>query len=469
MIILVLILVLLICNYYVVNTFDEGNLIFILLLSLVALIYYFKNDNNDKINKHLFRPSFLLMVGLTIIAYQNTIDLLLGNINEYDSMFITPSLINKVLSFASMALVSLIIGYSFTHKPFNCSKYKNSTRQNNVSINLLVWLSILLFGFFVLSIDSSFFNGEDYIEGGAINKSNTNTSEFFLNICFSAILIQHAINTVRLKISIREYIINLPKVFIIIFVSYLALRLISGSRAPVLRCILLFLFSYVYATRQQPFKNLILIVLIIIGGGLFSIISFSRGIITNNIMDKYADGMELFEQSNSISPITAELAHSQYCNHVAVNEFSEGQDDILFGAIQARYVASIFIPNRILQQIWPAPVSMHGSAYYLTAKVYGENSTSGMGTTLNADFYIDFGIIGMIFCMMLIGVLYKKMDLTLYLPSYYSPSLLTIVLIVSLGSISLYLSRAPFIPLLRTPLFTFILLAVNRLIIFQSK
>lgn len=451
---------------YIFKTSDgysNEQIITILTLSAVTIVVFFKDKNVTATQRfRLLRPSVLLLLGMCIIAYQNGIDLLVGNYDMNTNVFLHHSLITKGIAFASMAIVAFIFGYTNTSMPFNSINSKSYNQE--ISLDALIVLSTIFTLMFLSTVDSAFITGQSYVESGSLEDSHTNNSEILLNICNAAVLIQYAINNTGRKMSLRRFIGGMPKLFIILLVLYLVLRLISGAREPVIRTSLILLFSYVYANREQPFRNFIFVICIIATSFILSIISIGRGVITNDLSKKYETGLAVYEARQSFSPSTEELASSQFCDMIAINEFEKQDNEHLHGAIQGRYLAVLFIPNRLLENIWPVETEMQGSAYYITTLERGRKSNIGLGTTLQSDFYLDFGIVGMIVCMMLMGVLLKKVDLSLYSDVKLHYSLFATTMIIMLSSSAFYLSRSAFIPSIRLPLYTFILLYINRLI-----
>lgn len=449
---------------YIFKTCDgysSEQMMTIFALSAVAIIIFFRDKSATYDHRlRLLRPSVLLLLGMCIIAYQNSIDLIVGNYDKNTDVFLHHSLIIRGVAYASIAIGAFIFGYTNTSTPFKSC----STNDNKSSLNLLVALSTIFTLIFLSTVDSDFITGQSYIESGSLEGSHTNNSEVLLNICNAAILIQYAINNAGRKMSLRRFIGGMPKLFIIALLLYLVLRLISGAREPVIRTCLILLFSYVYANREQPFRNFVVVICIIATSFILSIISIGRGVVTDDMSKKYETGVAVYEARQSFSPSTEELARSQFCDMIAINRFEKQNNEHLNGAIQGRYLAVLFIPNRLLEQIWPVETEMQGSAYYITTLERGRKSNIGLGTTLQSDFYLDFGIYGMILCMMLVGVLLKKIDLSLYSDADLHYTLFATTMIITISATALYMSRSAFIPSIRLPLYTFILLYINRML-----
>lgn len=442
--------------------YDIGRVLIILSLSITALMCYgFNVRNINSIKGRILRPSLLLLFGICIIVFQNIIDLLLGNTDIDADVFGNRSLIMMGISYGSMAMIAYIIGYISTNTiP---SSYRSDIEER-IPLKFLTLLSVILFLKFLSTIDQFFFTGQTYIESGSILESHTNNSEVLLGICNTAILVQHAINNRGNKISFREYLWRLPKIFLVLFFLYIILVLIRGTRFFAVRDLLLLVFSYIYCCRKQPIRNSVAIVLCFVMSFILSVISFSRVLVTDDLSAKYSSSLEGFENRKSFSPTTLELANSQFCDMVAINLFEQRGEPHLHGMIQLRYLAVIAIPNRILHKVWPVPVEKQGSAYLLTVKEKGRNSDTGLGSTIYTDFYVDFGLVGMVICMIFVGFLFKKMDLILYSDTSKSYTIFIIVLLIYVSACAFYLSRSALIPTIRMPLYAYILLKINALV-----
>ena len=456
---LILVLAVLVGIFINTQGYDVELTVAILIMSSSAILCYAKDTQRyDTIKKKLLRPSLLLLLGMSIIVLQITVDLLIGNLEIDSNVFYHRSVITKGVSFGAIAMVSYILGGMMAQKPFSYTR-----EPERVPLTFLTIMSIVFAALFVGSLDAAFFTGQAYIDSGDISETHTNNSEVFLNVCNTALIIQYAINQRGKNLNFVQYVWGLPKPFIAIYILYIVLVLIGGARFPALRDLLLLLFAYIYSTHKQPVNNKMVVILMVAASVMFAMISFSRVFVTGDLSAKYNMGMQGLENSKSFSPTTAELAHSQYCDMLAIDLFEKRDVPFLKGAFQARYMAVNIIPNRILQNIWPVTIDKQGSAYYLTAKDMGLDAEIGLGTTIQSDFYMDFGLLGMIICMILVGVLLKKIDLTIYHKTDSSYGVFVILIVVYLSACAFYLSRAPFVPMFRIPMYAYVLIKINAL------
>jgi oligosaccharide repeat unit polymerase len=101
-----------------------------------------------------------------------------------------------------------------------------------------------------------------------------------------------------------------------------------------------------------------------------------------------------------------------------------------------------------------------GSAKFITWITQGEFPTSGEGTTCIADFYFDFGLIGVILGMFLFGYLIRYCELVMYntiLPSFFVHALLVVYLMNGI-----YIGRSSVLIHLKTVIWVLLVLLLNK-------
>jgi len=110
-----------------------------------------------------------------------------------------------------------------------------------------------------------------------------------------------------------------------------------------------------------------------------------------------------------------------------------------------------------------------GSAYIITREALGPNPTWGLGTNLIADIYMNFGLFGVIIFMFLLGVIIRKLQITIQTKS----NILSLIVYLFLISFSLYLPRTAYFSPLRYVLWAILLYlfvkAFIRLVISKQK
>lgn len=412
------------------------------------------------------RPSFMFLLAFVVVNFQCFVDLLLGLKLETDKVFVQIDLINKGVCFVSLSLNAYLLGYSMFFKK---QDIKGSVIFPRKIINWLSFLLLLLFVLFIREAGlANLLYGNGYSVLGVINEDTTNRSEYLFNIVLLAIIVMVSYNMGKTNryYSVMQYIKGYPLLFIYIIIGYIFLKFCSGVRGPLIKTVLLILFSYIYVNHKS-IQNKFVLLFLIIGAFVISVLSFSRAFTGSDIKmkDKIKLGVVAFSNSEikTISPLTYELANSLYCNQLALKIMEERGENPRWGVFQLRYLLNIVLPGKWLAVLFPMNVEDLSSAHFLTVKTFGRFAESGTGTTLNADFYLDFGIIGVIICMMLWGIFMRAVDHLFLSPQKHNYGLLFFIVALGLSSSTIYISRGTVIPILRSYIYVFLLLYGLRL------
>ena len=124
------------------------------------------------------------------------------------------------------------------------------------------------------------------------------------------------------------------------------------------------------------------------------------------------DKMQMIEAdpSETCIPITAELASSQKTLQYAVDNVPS-KHDYLYGSFQLRNILStIPFSSRITSSFLDSHWKYRSSAFFITYLIQGDFYIYGNGTSLIADLYLSFGLIGIIIGMLFLGVVIKKIE-----------------------------------------------------------
>ena len=107
------------------------------------------------------------------------------------------------------------------------------------------------------------------------------------------------------------------------------------------------------------------------------------------------------------------------------------------------------------------------SGYIITIEALGPNPTWGLGTNLIADIYMNFGLFGVLIFMFLLGVIIRKLQISVQTKS----NILNLVVYLFLLSFSLYMPRTTYFTPLRFVLWSIIiyLIVKGSVLIIVSK
>ena len=256
----------------------------------------------------------------------------------------------------------------------------------------------------------------------------------------------------------------MPYIFLFTLLIYLGIRLMSGDRGPVIYTVMAIILGYTYSTRLY-FKKSIIIIIAVVGMTAVTVAGLSRAMVSTSLKDKLSFGIEAYQTVGniSVSPITMELAGSIRCNQLALKDINMDNSDFHYGEFQLRYLGTILLTNRVVELLFPTKIENTSSADYLTIKHFeGNDVRFGLGSSCVADFYLDFGIIGILGGMFLVGIVFKKLDSVMVDERRKCTGFLWVSLLIGLGSFSIYLPRSVFLFLFRTPIYMSVVLYVNK-------
>lgn len=443
--------------YFIVSNGYNKTLFLYNFIIVVSVLYFETKYSYIRFSQRLeywLRPSFIFLIGYLIVGYQYYLDVYVGFLSKEADILVSSKMLNKGICFSSLGLLAFSIGNITTQKaPYSFS-------NNKSKYAFLLILNVLLFLWFLMSVDSAMLSGETY---ASTVDEETIPSEFFLNIIQFCIIAQYSINNDR-SISFFRWIQKMPYIFLFTLLIYLGIRLMSGDRGPVIYTVMAIILGYTYSTRLY-FKKSIIIIIAVVGMTAVTVAGLSRAMVSTSLKDKLSFGIEAYQTVGniSVSPITMELAGSIRCNQLALKDINMDNSDFHYGEFQLRYLGTILFTNRVVELLFPTKIENTSSADYLTIKHFeGNDVLFGLGSSCVADFYLDFGIIGILGGMFLVGIVFKKLDSVMVDERRKCTGFLWVSLLIGLGSFSIYLPRSVFLFLFRTPIYMSIVLYVNK-------
>ncbi|MDD6210896.1 MAG: O-antigen polysaccharide polymerase Wzy [Bacteroidales bacterium] len=465
LLIVTLILYILDSEYY-----DEAGLLFTVSMALVALVVFiFQKEPLFPIRANYFRIIVLFTFSYVIVHFQMYVDLLLKNTTiDYLCNFAAPKSINKGALLSLGGLIALFIGYTI-YVPSQ-KRLKVEPLRRSVIIYPVKWLNIayvLLFVWFVVQ------NGADYLAGGYSQESITLRegtaaaySELLFNVCFYVLLLINCRNSYLKGVkSLWQYISSLGWILNCCLVLYLLLVLFSGDRGPIIYSIAAYFYSYLLATRKK-YKLWHFILFFFIAATGITILGVVRSLDNNySFSSRLLDATRRMEYiQNSISPSTTELAGSVRVLHYAV-DYVPQHNPFFDGKFKVREILAVFpFSSSVTNMIFQDPWHEAGSGAFLTWVEQGDNPTSGAGSTVVADLYLDFGMYGVLWGLFLFGLLLRKIDIYLYCIDFNRIPLFYRVLAVFLFSKAIYIPRSSILFELRSIVWIFVVIYFYELI-----
>ena len=194
----------------------------------------------------------------------------------------------------------------------------------------------------------------------------------------------------------------LPVVGILVFVL---LTMNLGDRGPIITVLSSLCGSLLISTNKHISWGQLVIGMAVVAS-LFTMIGLARGISGESMYDK----MQMVEArpDETCLPITAELAASQQILQYAI-EYVPEKYDYFYGGFQLRQIlAAIPFSSRVTSLFIDQDWRLRSSAFFMTYLIQGDFYAYGNGTSLIADLYMSFGIIGVILGMLWLGRIMMK-------------------------------------------------------------
>ena len=432
------------------TSYNESVLqIAIFLAAIPFYSFFIVNKSAVYFKGQYLRMTYLFLAGFMIVFFQYNIDLVFHNIDISNSVFASNSSICSTALCSVMGLSSFVIG--------NIIGLKRIKPKVNKQYDVIVPVKFIDFQkclFVVFVFVYLYYNMKEILSGEFIYNEEAMEESVGSLSNYSAVMVQVLVFTIlscnafNIKesgktVSILEYIKTTGLFFIIPNVLYLIFVFMTGDRGPILTTILAYSITYVVACKKKI--SLIPLLAIILGGGiLLSIIGNVRKQ-TNLLTIKEIISYQNSKVSESFLPATQELAGSYNTFTYAVENVPSNHD-YFYGLMQLRNIGhSVPFLHRLISFVYSSNGYENDSTSYCTYLIQGLNRTYGNGSSLLADIYLDFGIIGIILVMMWLGSLVIQLDFELF----YGHSLYWMVVAVSCFSYSIYISRAT----LSTPLY----------------
>lgn len=440
------------------STTDKFLISAVLFLALCLVISFFTLQQSSDFRGYWLKPSNLLVLGLIIVNFQYLVDVVL----DYKPVGFYPlefgNTINVCAIIALMGLAAFVCGYHQDMMKYHNKKTKQGTfKYTSFPIILLEVVFLILWIQNVSLV--RFFNGESYLddEGGSV-------AEYCEGILSAAIFAQAILASyTKSKVTLWQYIKQIPVISIIVIFCYIALRFVSGDRGPVIYTVLIFMYSY-FKASQVKIKLLYCILAIASASVVASLVGMAR----MDMADGFSDGLYSAVSSYSedgrfgrktIVHSTEELANSFLCNEVAVNEIQNRNKPYNNGGYQLSYVLNTipYMPS-FLRHTLKINQDRLSSSSYITTSYLGNDPSYGLGTTCIADFYLDLGIFGVFIGMFLTGLLFHRVDR--FICFSQSKSILVTVIMFGFASKAIYIPRSALLMQLQWLLMILIIIIV---------
>lgn len=332
---------------------------------------------------------------------------------------------------STIGIIFWLLGFS----TFNTVNQSNST-ELSFKYSKLLYFTIFTFIIFLLTAGNDFLSGGVYKGSGGTASGGGISVYFGLLFSICIILLTTIVVLDNRKFysgNIFRWFFNLDYLYLIVFFSYLTIFLFIGDRGGPVSLILSLFVLIGYFIR--PIKLRELTFFIVFGSLFLTLISLGRG--ESSGFGIIQSGFDNFNLSSGYDT-TLELANSVRTLFKSLTEVPQNHD-YFYGLL---WVSDILAPIPFAQSAFlkftNIPSHELGSAGYITYITFGSGATSGEGSSLIADIYLNFSLGGVCFFMFLLGLFFKKVNNNLILNN----SIKWIIIGIFIASFSLYFSRS---------------------------
>jgi hypothetical protein len=450
-----------------------------LVLSLIGTFTYFLNRKVEFGSIYWLSLVPFFILGYLIVFYQMIVLDLAGFTVPtmfYEYIWANETVLNRSIGLATLGLLAFYLGevYSRDKSPYKRAWNKNS----KIETKSIAFLIILAYIFYILFLIAS----GSYIYGVYSSEDGLSSANYFykaFEIALSAAIIvklSFITSCEKQKLSFRKYLSFFGVPLLALVVWNILFSLFVGDRAPVM------FFSVLtfglYFIRWKRLNFILLCMSIFLASILFSFVGELRQVGERSNVDfseritnitNYSEG-KTSKKFDELVPgdATIEMALSvNTLNHALLNV--PDKYDYRYGLFQLQYIyASIPGLSGVISEIlYGSDTKFYSSSKFITYFIQGDQPTFGNGTSILADFYLDFGVIGIVIGLYLFGYFVGKNEYKLF--SSYQQVTFSWVVILIFFSKALYLSRSSILFELSLIVFIYLLIKINKFIVSSLK
>ncbi|TXD51438.1 O-antigen polymerase [Polaribacter sp. IC063] len=450
-----IILLLIICLFFLKpelkSVISPRLMTFYSLIYIIALILHFFNYSSNKKKINWFRIDVFFLLGFSIVHFQWPVMYGISGVSpEFTSIiWVDENYVNYGTWASAVGGLAWVLGFSTRIFKQSMKKYFFYFKYNKL-LNFTIGLFIL----FVITAGKSFLTGGVYKGDGGSSSGDGIAAYIQLLYSISIILLTAVIILDKKKQyegNVFKWFLNFDIKFLILFFSYIILFLLIGDRGgPVL---LFLTTSIIIGSIIKPINFRTLITTVAAGSIVLTLISLGRS--EKSGIGIFTAGAEKFEFSSGYDN-TLELANSIRTLYRAVSNVPE-RHNYFYGKLwRSDLLAIIPFSQSFFLSLTEAKRYEMSSSGYITYLTFGLNPHSGEGTSLIADIYLNFGILGVLFFMYLLGMFFKKIDVELYSNNNFK----WLVVAAILASLSISLSRNGLFVMVRPVLWSLLLVSL---------
>lgn len=452
------------------NFFDYifNDILIVYVLSTVfilLLIFSLRVEKYEILRKNYFKHSTLVLLGLVVVGFQRYLDYYLGYIDKSDLLRqVSDEAAAKSLLISLIGLISFFLGFLLKRNNYSISIEKKYFKANGTSFLTVLSLFFLL-GFLFTINPLYVFGGYGIHEMGL--------TAIYYAVLFKAsifaLIIQKVINLSATDNNVQSFwgfIKGVGYINILIILIYSSIVILSGDRGDVIALGLLMVIGYMNSSNKS-ITRVKSILLIFAAAFIITILGIARSFNTlddssfiSNISQSFSEESKK-DHIKSIIPITAELSGSVKALQYSV-EYVPSQYDYVHSRFYIQSIIGVIpFSSIVLPYIYSDNSFKYNSSDgYVTWLIAGDNPTSGQGTSTVADFYLSYGLLGVILGMGFFGWLIRYSEQHIEFSN--SKYLIVIIISIVMFTSSIFLSRTSLFASFRLIIWIWVLILLNR-------
>lgn len=424
-----------------------------LIITAISTVSFFIIQKEQYKKFQWLSISTIFVLGYWVVFYQMIILHLMGyDVPDwfFEHIWADETVMNKSIGLSTLGLLSFFLGeiYAINNNPIE--RYlKEKGKISSNSIFLVLIFSYMFYIMFLLT-SGSYIYGE-YTPTDASGMSTYFFKLFEVSLSAAIIIkISYITSLEYEQLSFRKYLSYFGKPLLLLLFWHIAFSLFVGDRGPIIYFSLLAFGIYFLRWKQIDFFRTLVVVFLLssfltfigqVRQSRFSGMGYLDRIV--NIFSNYERGDQHSKGFDVRVPVseTLELAFSiDTLNHAIYNV--PNKYDYMYGMFQFQNIVSIVpgLSGIVNSLLFGNEKEYSDSAAFITYLIQGKNPGYGNGTSIIADFYLDFGVYGVVIGMFLFGLFIGKNEYKLFF-GYQKPTLAWIATLIFFGH-SLYINRS---------------------------
>ena len=452
--------------------FSYTYIVVILIILGISLILFSIRKLPPSLKGNYLTSTFLFTLSFLIVHFQFYLDYALGLRQDLNlgMIYLNYDIVPKAISLAALSAIAFFIGSTFALlSPPKSRKFDidfDVDIGNEIqSLRIIKLIMAFMLALYFYGTPLYYFQGgyNELMNNGSLSYIHYKSAHiFYLSIAAYIICMINMILKKKMKLNISQYLRIIGPTALTIIAIYLCSCLIAGNRRPLIAILTLLACGY-YISQVKKLKLKNMAAIIIVAASALQVTSFLRLVDGHQSL---SERIELAinnkaESANytepSILPFTTELATSLRAYHSTVMHMEENKG--VFGLSTVGYLISI-IPGLGLLVESMTSIKLTTSSLLITEWMGADH---GMGTTVLADVYIDYGFIGSIIIFLLFGALLSRLDAVTY-ERYLNNNLLVQILALLYISNAVFLSRSSIMQVFADIVLIYVIIKISKIL-----